>query len=224
MASGKIVRQSEADPKIQIWLGRLNRIEVDVRDIGWSRDIFRDVLEMIRTNPTINKANQFYDWIAVNYAHSMLMGIRRHVDRDTRSMSMARLLDEMLADCPLLTREMHVALYRRDLRRVGESTFDRLAGCGEPTLPRKIVEDDIARIDTYRDLIKELADRRIAHLDKASKISKEPTFQELDEAIDGLRRLVEKYLLLFRGSTVILSPIPQYDWKAIFRTAWIRKN
>ena len=54
------------------------------------------------------------------------------------------------------------------------------------------------------------------------------SFRELYDAIDTLEWLFKRYCLLLRAEEVRLLPVPQYDWKAIFKAIfkvpWIKAN
>ena len=82
---------------------------------------------------------------------------------------------------------------------------------------------DLEELKSKAKICEKYADRRIAHSDKRA-ISSIPTFPDLDKCIDFLELLIKKYYLLFRaGSLNSILPVSQnrYDWKAIFKEAWI---
>ena len=49
-----------------------------------------------------------------------------------------------------------------------------------------------------------------------------PTYQELNDALDFMNELLQKYFLLIRGDTLLfVTPIIQDNWKTIFKTPWL---
>ena len=65
-----------------------------------------------------------------------------------------------------------------------------------------------------------LADRRIAHYDKRPTVKQVPSFGELDDCIDYLADLTEKYWLLFKAETIDVFAMPIVE-EEIFRQPWI---
>lgn len=69
--------------------------------------------------------------------------------------------------------------------------------------------------------LKSFVDHHVAHLG-VEPVRDLPKFQELDNAIDCLERLLKRYFHLFRG-VALNSALPtwQYDWQEIFKFPWI---
>jgi hypothetical protein len=190
----------------------------------WSDDLYKEIREIVATNPAINIGNKFYDWLTRNYVHTTLMGLRRQLDRHRDAISLCKLLDDMQVNSNLLTREYHLSLYAKDMRILGERTFDQLSGDGQDTYPKEKLEADLQRLKEIDALHKEFIDRRLAHYDKATRLGTLSTMQDLYDAVGDVEKMVIKYHLLLKAETVRLLPIIQYDWKAIFRSPWITGN
>jgi hypothetical protein len=205
------------------WITQLGTVIGDVRSLLLSRHIFWEIQRIIEHNPKTQTDGLFNRWMATNYSVSTAIGVRRHLDTDGRSLSLMRLLcviEETVLERPsVLSREGFIQNYRPELRLVAEQQFDLLAGkdsrCVEPGLIRR----DIGRLSSVTEKIKYFANKRVAHWDHR----KVPNAKlgELDECLDLLAELVDKYarLLTGSGSGVHIDVLP--DWKQIFRVAWI---
>jgi hypothetical protein len=52
-----------------------------------------------------------------------------------------------------------------------------------------------------------------------------PTFEELNTCVDLLQKLLKQYVLLLEAKALTqVLPTWQYDWKQVFRTAWIARE
>ena len=72
--------------------------------LGPARHIFREVQAIIQTNPEIQLASSFYEWMGTSYATTQVIGVRRQLDKDPDSISFVRLLGEVAANPQVLSR------------------------------------------------------------------------------------------------------------------------
>jgi hypothetical protein len=201
------------------WLGKIYE---EVTLLVWSKDIYDRIGEIVVGNPSINTANQFYRWLARNYVHTALMGIRRQADLDPNAISLIKLLEDMKNNFHLLTRAHYLSLYPSEMRELGNDDFDGLAGVDASEYPKEKIDADLIVLQKIKRLHGEFIDRRIAHLDRKNLLGEISTFKDLGQAIEQLETMVKEYYLLLTGSSVLrLSPIPQHDWETIFREPWI---
>jgi hypothetical protein len=64
------------------------------------------------------------------------------------------------------------------------------------------------------------ADESVAHMGR--KRSFNPTFKQLDDAIDLLGRMLQKYYMQVTGAYLAsVEPVIQADWRGPFRSAWM---
>lgn len=150
-----------------------------------------------------------------------MIGVRRQLDKDPDSISFARLLGEIIAAPEIIFRDRYVALYKTNHREMAGKHFDRLVGAGRTSIDPAAPAKELAKLKTTADCIRKYANKRIAHFD-ISDFKNVPTYAELDDSLDYLEELLKRYLLLFRAeaySTIV--PVWQYDWKQVFRKAWI---
>ena len=111
-------------------------------------------------------------------------------------MSLVRLLDEMIQAPQEYSREDFLSYYR-PLGWTAEMDrkFHEFAGRGGDHLSRRILGADRAEFVRKAMKIQDFATSRIAHL--LLKPTPRATYNELDDALDCLERLTEKYLLMF---------------------------
>jgi len=218
-----------AEQKLKKWVKWLEIIKSEVSELVWSSSIYSETREIIISNPVVNTGNRFYSWMNRNYVHATLMGIRRQLDTHRDAVSLVNLLTDMKENCNFLTREYHLKqvylLYPSEMhihvQRVGNKTYDDLAGKAANVFPVDKIEDDLQQLLKIDHLHKNYVDRRIAHYDKRENIETIGTYQDLYDAVVVFEEIVVKYYLLLKATTTILLPVPDYDWKDIFKQSWI---
>lgn len=201
----------------------MDRIHEDIKFLVWYKTIYLELVDIITSNPEINTGNLFWDWISRNYVSSSLMGIRRQIDKDGRAISLVRLLDDVAGNANLLTRDFYTSLYPEDMQVLAHRHFDGLAGPSAAHYPHEKAEADAQLLTELGKSFRDYIDRRLAHADKAAEV-RIGTFKELYDGIDDIEKLFRKYYLLLTATDIRLIPVPQYDWKAIFRVPWIREE
>ena len=206
----------------------LDIIKENVTEAVINQHIFWEVQDIIRDNPQLQKTpSAFYLWMGSAFVHSSALAVRREVDRDPRSVSLLRFLTEV-RDCPdLVCRKYHRSLYDRlgdkelaeDLAR---RTYDKHVGASATALDQNTVQKEIDSLQRASKIIRHYANRTVAHYDTRGLSEPVPSFADLGECLRVLERLVLRYMLLLTGaSQSTLLPTFMYDWKAIFRIAWI---
>jgi hypothetical protein len=155
----------------------------------------------------------------------VVMGIRRQIKIDNRSISFARLLKEIIETPEIITRKRFIEMYTNSVaERHADSDFDQFAGKGNNHVDRNIIKKDLTRLRTNGKKFEDYADKILAHSDKR-RPKTIPTYGETEKYINELGDLLKRYVLLFRADclTTVL-PVYQYDWKAIFKESWIQKG
>lgn len=211
------------DSKLKKWIEWLEIIESDVRELVISKHLLRETQNIIQNNSDIHISNIFYGYLGRSYISHVLMGVRRQVKIDKQSVSFARLLQEMIDNPHIVTREFYVGLYKDTSRNTSaNSDFDKKFS--EPGLPHIKASDVCDDLTKLRDLSKrceDFADKRVAHRDKREP-EEIPTHNELDACVELLDNLYCKYRLLFHASSLdTLMPTIINDWKKVFRVCWI---
>jgi hypothetical protein len=207
------------DERFTMWGEWIIVIHEEVENAVLNRHIRREVAAIIDANPRIQRSSSFYEWMAAVYSDSGLMAVRRQLDKDPQSISLARLLSEIIAYPNVLSRGRFVSLYRSELEDVAQLEFDARVAHGAHHIEPPSVQIDLDALRAKTRDVERYGTKRVAHFDEQAP-KNIPTFQELDEAIDLIRSLWIKYLFLLRAVSY-QEPVWTYDWKAIFREPWI---
>lgn len=209
-------------PRVAKWRRWLCRIEKELIVLAQSRAIYSEVVEMVGSNPAINRGNRFYDWISGNFVEAFLMGVRRQLDRDKNSVSLMKLLQDIRQQSCLLNQEFHSTLYQPEMTHLAQATFEKAIGTPATHLPMAMVVEDIDALEEISALHKTYIDRHVAHSDRRQTGVAMATYGDLYGAGETMEKLFSKYYLLLCGADYrSLLPVVEYDWKAIFRVPWI---
>ena len=95
--------------KIEKWRRWIERIELDVRNLLVSREIYRGLDKIVRDNPSTHNPNDFVEWCFLNYSDLSQIAIRRQCTDRSDSVSLARLLNEIEQEPQVITRAWHQA-------------------------------------------------------------------------------------------------------------------
>lgn len=209
-----------------LWLRKIH--EDELLNLLVHRHIYQEIRNIVKTNPNLHKPSPFYDWMARLYNSSALIGIRRLVDRDKRSISFTRILEEIISHPQVLSRDRYVSLWQTSTlanwEEVANKQYDYMIGESRKHIDPVEVEKELNKLERKAACIEEYATKRVAHYDKNAP-KEVPTYQELDECMDYVEELTIKYWKLFfaEGYGPLL-PTWQYDWTEIFRYRWIEET
>lgn len=212
-----------ADPAHERWCGWLNEIDADLTDVALARWVWRTMNEIVAKHPSMPPSFLF-DVLARNYAAAQTMAVRRQVDRDSHSVTMARLLGEIAEHPEVLSRERYVGMFEWGMQQIGDSQFDSWSGKGGAHVGVAMVEEDLDALRTVTNSIRDYVNKHVAHFDERRASIEVPTFEDLDAAIDVLFDLYRKYGVMLTGSDHdVMELVPQYDWLAPLRIPWIEE-
>jgi hypothetical protein len=158
------------------------------QDIYWK--IQREVIQ--KNSRLLTMRSAFFDMMNDAYAHSTASRIRRLVDRDSRTISLRRLIEE-LASYPDLFR-------------------------GKLTL--QDVRDDLMTLDQTCGKVKDYVDQFVAHHDRKSTATI-PSHHELNEAIDTIVATFKRYYAVFTGADIDVVVSYLVDPLTIFSFPWV---
>jgi AbiU2 len=203
-------------------------IRADVLGMHHKRMIWREVNEILAANQTVSDIpSAFWDFHHENYATTQAIAVRRQADRDSRTCSLARLVEEMRNNAHRLTRDYFVGLWSPqadEIRmRMAHAAFDALAGEIGGHLDPAIPGADLAALRSDSARVRVYVNEHVAH-DMAEPTAAElPTFEHLHSAIESVGEIFKKYAnVLTAGTYVALEPVMQDDWKAVFRRPWLQ--
>lgn len=212
------VAQARLRRKWQRWIRRISH------DLGrelLNQETFVELREVVTRNPAIHSPGDIHHWMITNHIAASSLGVRRFADMDRRSISLGRLLFELLEYPGVLTREWHRTLYRT-APFMADRTFDNIAGRRRTHLGPRVVRRDLRRLEQAVDRVRRFANKRIAHATQDGAIRRPPTFADLERALSVLDELVKRYrTLLTADGYVTFKPTRQYYWRKVFFQPWI---
>ncbi|TCL72350.1 hypothetical protein EDC14_100660 [Hydrogenispora ethanolica] len=208
-----------------VWLEKIRLETVILLD---HRKSFTELSEIVGNNPELHKDNYFFSDISYWYATTVLMCIRRQIDTDQDSVSIARLLLELINNIQSFNKEQFLDNYLRGMSEETTSIFRERAEeefklYSEPT--NNYLDQDKIRKD-YNELIakygqcKDYVNRKIAHL--SQRQSRIPTFNDIDLCIDYVSKLTKKYSMLIEHVDVDLELSHYVDIKSLFSKPWVK--
>jgi len=203
--------------KWQRWQGQ---IEHELVSLLGSRQIYKSYGEIVTGNEAVQKGGPlFHNWIVDNYVTYVAMAIRRQADTDSDSVSLARLISDIRDHPESMTRVAHVAFYENFIvEGYGDRAFTANAGPGDYIDPT-IAEKDLEELREVSLSVSQLASRTIAH--KSTRQVPELTFNDIDECIEVIKKIAQKYILLLSAAHNVLEPVMD-DWQTIFTMKWIK--
>lgn len=187
------------NPKLHKWERWLNAIRGELTEIMRSRLVFREIFDLIQSNPELPSSSLVYFHLRAWYGDHAIMALRRQLKDGQQSISFLGLLQDIHENTTLVPDHQGRVLSAQD------------------------VHADIQRLREAAESCEPFADKRIAHYDQG-QAPKSPSYDELDAALDALDELFCKYLLLVTGEQLTSStPSIAYNWCKVFQHAWMAK-
>lgn len=208
--------------KLEKWNRWIGQIQADIISLLSARQIYKGYVEIVIANSYV-QANgaTFHSFVIDGYVTQISMAVRRQLDTDPDTISLAHLITEIRDNPATITRSDYVTRYLDMPMGIGESIgnqhFTELAGDSD-IFNSTIAQTDLNTLKEASSKIRSLADRKIAHRSK-QPISK-TTFKETDECIEVIKKLTQKYITLLTGGHNVLEPI-LLDWQNVFTKKWI---
>jgi hypothetical protein len=214
---------SKASTQLKELAQVLCSVREHVIQLLFDRYVFRTVQEIVRRNPRLQgwPRSRFSEWTHVIYAVATSTSIRRvsSATYQPHDVNFISFLDRIIRG-PLILWPAFERHFPDDVRRVQQKIVT--ANWQEAATKRLVNEDRKLLINRATAAI-EFGSKRAAHHDPGTKVSTK--FFELDEAIDTLRDLSEKYwLLIYDERRDILEEmlnrkLPK-GWDVIFLEPW----
>jgi hypothetical protein len=238
------------DQLFQLWDGWLDRIYKDVQNLVIGRHVYTEVQKIVQNNPRLHKPSSFYDLMTMTFSAWAAMAVRRQ--QEAYSISVVRLLQELEKRPEVLSRKRFVDTFankmlagspgeepaqptsitssggafqpsREFAEHIANETFDNYVGRGAPQIDTSQIRAELHELRTKAEKLDKFASKKIAHL--LEQPTEVPTLDELDLCIDGFEAVVLRYVMLFRAAAPQdMLPTWQYNWKAIFREAWLSEG
>lgn len=216
------------------WRSWLRTIFGDVQRLLIRQHIYSEVRAIIKSNSAVQMGSSFYSWMNDVYVDSMVIGIRRQVDTDRRTVSLLRLLDAIRLRPGILTRRRYVEMVLGS--RIGKGAdnlaelktslanveFDRWAGKGGSHVDPRRPAQEISDLKAAAEAVADFANARVAHHKSEYRPTQLPLHRELKSCLELMEEVIKSYCVILEGTSYTgMLPTWQYDWKAIFREPWI---
>jgi len=208
------------DSRIEKWRSwLLDRIAPQVYTAHLHRQVFRELSRI--TQAADLPPSYFFEYSGETYATSQALAIRRLADPNTRAVSLVRLLREMAADPTRLSRRFYVAMFEDLPSYVGDRAFTRtFAGQAGNYADPALIERDVDALNEGASKVKRYVDQHVAHADARARAAI-PTFEDLNGAVDLIAALYRKYYNLLTADDILVEPVLDPNWIAVFRVPWI---
>lgn len=185
--------------------------------LGMKRVIHRAHLEVWSRHEVKDGTGVVHRWMEDNYADSMLMGLRRVLDKSRQSFSLIKLLEDIARKHSLLTSDRYVELWRLRQEANDDSfprmLYTRFSSDGR-SLATSRIRDDIDRLRGDHDDLLKFIDSVVAHREDANRKdpssgpSPEVTWADLDRLFEDVAALFNKYYdLVNPGVHVDFTPV-----------------
>lgn len=175
-------------------------IREEVIGLLFNRYVFRTHQEIVRQNSHLQEQpyDVFARWAQLVYAQANAMGVRRlaGASPEESDVSLVRLLDMLIRNPgPLWSAfERH---FETDAARVSAKILaeqGRLTTGWEVSACKRLLGEDRKVLMVAAEEANQFANKRVAHLAPGAEVTTK--FSDLDEAIDALKKITEKYTLL----------------------------
>ena len=218
--------------KWEAWMEDIRSQVLHLMDFRRWNAIYEDV---VNKNPALDPNNRILYYFRYIYKDYAVLAVRRLVKRDKGSVTLTGLIDDLLENHTMVTREWTFEMYRRPIPggfTYDTSMSDHLAGlhwkkhcdASGQHLDKAPLEADLAELEDATKLLVHISDREIAHNDKrkADPQFTRPTYDSLDDAIMLIERLTKKYTVILAGPGILsMTPVDTTNATSVFRIPWI---
>ncbi len=218
---------AKIDHKLEKWIRWLKVIEGELESLVIAKKVFWTVQGLIKAHPEIPYRQSIFYWYFGNtYIAYALTGIRRQAKSHKDSISLARLLAEIVQEPAKVSREYYLDIHAKTKKtNFVNKQFDRLCQkSGDSHISSTLVQRDLNKLKNSVKDCEGFADRLIDHRDQRPP-KRSPKFKEADEVIQTLYDLCRKYrFILLADSKNTVKEKLDYDWQEIFDFPWRQKQ
>ncbi len=204
------------------WKRWLRHVYDEIVEMALDRHVYREVQAMIAANTNLHVPSVFFDWMSRTYVADLAVAIRRQTDKDTRSISLLRLIRDVRDHPEVMSRRRFVGLYGPGrMRTLGHRDFERFAKKGSDQINPTVIHKHERELLAAERKLRRFVNKHVAHRSRFP-MRHLPTYGDLDTCLDVLERLLKEYKLLIEAAGLSrVVPVIQYDWRRPFRVAWI---
>jgi len=209
------------------WTSCFDAAQKEVVTLFHTRWMWRTMREMMNSSG-IDQYVVVQDYFLRTYIGTMAIGIRREVDADTRTTSLARCLI-MLSECP---RSVTRARFEQEIERTvdgeyqeeAKASFDGFAKPGAPAVDQEVVKRDLDLIRAAAAPVLPYTNQVIAHRQRTKTDVEFDSLTLLDfnNALDAIGAVTKKYYRLRHPGMALgaLTPIVDPSFYKMFCSPW----
>ena len=216
-------------PLIRKWRKWLRRIEQEqLQGLLINQHFFRQFRDHTERHAGSADHAEFAEWIVHSHIAFVATAIRRIVEKPNRnwkSISLRRLLEDMARNDTELTRQRFVGLYRGAHKsRFGEQDFNRISRQkGAIKVASSRITRDIEELERACAPVHRLVNKVVAHTEEDGRKIGKTRFGDFGKAIDKIVITFQRYDLLLNGkNSQPLVPLDEYDISESLKLLWPR--
>lgn len=181
------------------WRLDIELIHAQVRDLVIDDHIFRTSMELLATRAGANEGRAGYEWILRTYGRDAVVGIRRMLDRDWRSVSLINVVrhieqNNRVVTFPRFRRSYISTPQHRDMwTETARHEFQEQTEGGSEFMPKTVARKHRKELERLWRRLERVAHKRIAHFDPRTPLGRTPLWNDLHQSIATLERLTIKY-------------------------------
>lgn len=195
------------------WKKDLEQILSELMLLWKGKVIWEGVKDIVDANTNVQNPGHFHRWASINHGITVAVGIRRQIDKDSRSRSLRNLLQDMRCNVNhiLLDKAKHLSELN------GSENEQELRNQIE-----KLLEKMIKKLDNKCKIIKKFVDKHVAHTDREG--TRKVTIDQVHNALIEINEIMKDVSTLIDGSPINIETPIRDDWKDIFRVPWIESD
>jgi len=212
---------SKTRAKWRRWINRIN--ESATRMVLYDY-MFLTSMGVAERDKIIKPTNEIYKWVQKIYGTDAAISVRCILDEDKRTYSLMLLLRKIVQNPQVITRRSFV--YKYSEKFLGQKDFDNLTSIGINSLPRKVVEQDLYKLEKIASRIRPIVNKVIAHRERKPKGLTKITWNELHYAIKEIEKMCIRYSLILnqKGIDTMLPSINASRCRSDASIIWGKRN
>ncbi len=204
----------------QRWVEWTKKIKYDLQDIVNDQQIYDYFIKIANENIDHISNNQgvlFCNFVRNCYINYAAVAVRRHNKTKDDSISLRKLLDQLLKSSKHFTYDFYIEQYPIEPNNQNwqKRTFVNFSD-DEKILSQQKIKNDLNEMDRIAGKVSDFVDKSLAHLDKKG-FDEKIYYGMVTASIELFNKLACKYICLILGEGyVTLSASILGDWKKIF--------
>jgi len=213
-------------PRSQIWNDWLDRILDEFLNSEIDQRVFERWRSIVIANKGIDQGNRLVGLICGSYMERQALTIRRQLDRNSKAISFAQLMDDVANHAAQITRIDFLNGYTRpEFTEVWQQAgrfFDQFVDPAAPeVISASLVRGHVEELRAAAAEIVVLADKWLAHSDRG-RVWPSLTWDHLNSCLGLFYRRWEQYRELINCSPVV-ADVPELtgtEWESILDVPW----